>query len=276
MPDVQRWRSMIEAEHAQSDRAQGEMGRPADFWVPYAGQFAIDPHRTDDPLLDRLTRDLKPSNTLIDVGAGGGRYALPLALRFSHVVAVEPSESMCGVLRQQASQYGIGNVSVVQADWDEAQVEQADVVVCVHVIYTITDVAPFLRKMEAHARQYVMVVLYQVSPQAQVFPAWERIHGEPRLSLPAMLELKEVLQELEIPAHLETLPPNPPRTFESRQQALEQLVQRLYLEPGSPKMRLLEESLDDLLEEADGAYRLRGAPHLEPTLVWWEPATVPR
>ena len=50
----QRWRDMIEAEHAQSQRVRGEAA-PADHWRPLASRFVADPHRTDDPLVARLS-----------------------------------------------------------------------------------------------------------------------------------------------------------------------------------------------------------------------------
>ncbi len=89
---------MIQAEHAQSEGMRGEAPSPQDHWRPYAARFRADPRRTDDPLVNRLAGELSPQQTLIDVGAGGGRLALPLALRCRKVVAVEPSQSMVEVL----------------------------------------------------------------------------------------------------------------------------------------------------------------------------------
>ena len=269
---AERWRGMVEEEHAQSDKARGHRKPPKDHWAPYATGFASDVRRTGDPMVERLAQEVSPSYTVLDVGAGGGRYSLPLALRCRHVLAVEPSASMASVLRQQASTYGIDNVSVVEATWEQAEVGMADVVICVHVLYTVRDIVSFLRKLEAHARKRVVVALYQEPPQFQVSALWERVHGEKRLRLPSLPELMEVLRELGIPAHQEALPAHPPYTFDTLQQALEQLAGRLFLEPDSPKQKLLEEMLDEFLEKANGAYRIRGAPDLVPNVVWWEPA----
>ena len=84
---------MIEAEHAQSDSMRGT-SPPDDHWEPYAQQFKADPLRSDDTLVDRLLQWVASGCTLIDVGAGAGRLALPLALRCRQVTAVEPSPSM--------------------------------------------------------------------------------------------------------------------------------------------------------------------------------------
>ena len=110
MSAVDHWRQMIISEHAQTDRIRGP--RPSDHWTQLAQNFKDDPHRTGDEMLDELRARVNHGETLIDVGAGGGRLALPLALTCSWVYAVEPSPSMCAVLRETADEHGIENVSV--------------------------------------------------------------------------------------------------------------------------------------------------------------------
>ena len=105
MSAVDHWRQMILQEHAQTDRIRGP--RPTDHWTQLARNFKDDPHRTGDEMVDELRARIRPGETLIDVGAGGGRLALPLALSCNWVYAVEPSPSMCDVLRETASESGI-------------------------------------------------------------------------------------------------------------------------------------------------------------------------
>ena len=260
----------MEAEHAQSERMRAE-SPPEDHWQPYAQQFRADPHRSDDPLLDRLLQEVAPHHTAIDVGAGGGRLALPLALRCRHVVAIEPSPSMASVLLQQASDYGIHNVSLVQSRWEEAELDPGDVALCAHVLYTVRDIEHFVKKLEAHAHERVLVVIFKAPPQSQTYALWKHLHGEERLPLPALPQFEEVLQDLGIDAQVEMLPSPGVRGFDSPQEAIEQLSRRLYLAPGTPKSTLMEEMLPDLLEEVDGTFRIRGAQPLEPVLVWWRP-----
>ena len=265
-----RWRDMIEAEHAQSQRVRGSAA-PTDHWRPLASRFVADPHRTDDPLVARLKELVRPEDTVIDVGSGPGRLALPLALYCSHVTAVEPSPSMASLLTEQARDHGIRNVTLVEATWEDAAVEAGDVVLCAHVIYTARDPATFVKKLGAHARRYVAVVLFRAPPQSQLYSLWPPVHGEERLPLPALPELEELLQELGIGAWSEALPPQPNMGFESEEQAMEQLAERLYVEPNTPKWSLLQRALRDQLEEIDGELRMAGTRALESVLVLWEP-----
>lgn len=263
---------MIEAEHAQTDRVRGAPP-PDDYWEPYAQQFKADPRRSsDDPLLDRLLRDIAPHYRVIDVGAGAGRLALPLALHCRHITAVEPSPSMALTLLEQVAEHRIPNVTVVQDLWEEAEVDVGDIALCVHVIYTVRDIGQFIRKLEAHARQRVVIVLFKDPPQSQNYRLWKEVHGEERLPLPGLPQFQEVLKELGVDARTEMLPPQPPRGFDGHQQALEELSRRLYLAPESPKRRVLQEMLSRLLEEWGDTLRIRGAKPLEPGLVWWPPA----
>ena len=271
MSAVQRWNSMVESEHAQSERMRRHEPPPADHWQPHAHRFKADSWDANDPLLDRLKQEVQPDYTLLDVGTGARRLCLPLSFGCRQVVAVEPSPSMVQVLTQQVSDLSIRNVSVVQARWEDAEVEPADVVLCCHVMYVVKDVEGFVRKLESRARNTVLVVLFKSAPQASIYPLWKRVHGEDRLSLPALPQFLEVLSELGIDHLVEKLAPQPVRGFDSYEQALEELGRRLYLAPGGPEMADLEAGLPDLLEEADGALTTKGSPPHQPALVSWRP-----
>lgn len=270
MSAVNRWKAMIQAEHAQSEsmRASAPVG---DHWRGYAAMFREDPYRTGDALLDRLLQEVAPQDTVIDVGAGAGRMALPLALHCRRVVAVEPSPSMAGVLEERALEHGIDNIILVRASWEEARVDPGDVTLCCHVLYTIQEIGPFLRKLESHAGKRVLVVLYNSPPQSQIYPLWREVHGQERLSLPSLPQLEEVLQELGINARVEMLGPQRPRGFDSMEQAADQLAHRLYLSDDSPERSRLMELLPQRLEEQEGVFYIPGAPPLEPALVSWSP-----
>src|SRR5512145_2580481 len=115
------WGAMVEAEEAQTNELRSD--ERSDYWAGLSALFKQDPHRHDDPDGDVLSRFLNEDSTVIDVGAGAGRVALPLALKCREVVAVEPSAAMCKDLRELASEYDIANVEVVESTWEEASIE---------------------------------------------------------------------------------------------------------------------------------------------------------
>ena len=269
MSAIQRWTKMVRAEHAQSDSMRKEEP-PIDSWSNFAGQFRADPRRTGDVLVNHLRQEIAPGQTVLDVGAGGGRLALPLALDAEKVIAVEPSPSMCRVLREAASEFKVPNIEVVEADWLEAQVDRADIAVCAHVLYVIQDIEAFVKKLEDHAGQ-VLVIVFQAPPQSQMYPIWERVHGVPRLGLPSLPEFLEVLDQLGIESDVEVVHTERNRGFESMEVAAEQIARRLYVMPETPEMERLEALLPLVLEEKDDHFTIKGAIPLEPRVVSWRP-----
>jgi SAM-dependent methyltransferase len=110
------WRAIVVAEQEQVERLPNRP-RPEDFYAQMAESFKADPHRTDDPLLEVLRPLVRPEETWLDVGAGGGRYTLPIALLARRVFAVEPSAGMRGVMIEACREFGIDNVDLFDERW---------------------------------------------------------------------------------------------------------------------------------------------------------------
>ena len=270
MSAIETWGEMVRVEHAQSDRLRG--ARPADHWAQDASLFKADPHRAGDPLVEDLRSRLDPGESLLDVGAGGGRLALPLALKCATVTAVEPSPSMCAVLRETALEYNISNVEIVESEWLAASVKSADAVLCSHVVYVIEDIGPFVRKLHDHARRLVLAIVFQAPPLSQIYGLWEEVHGEMRHPLPSLPQFLPVLDELGIRPEITELEAQPPRTFASFEDALDSVARRIYVAPGTEAMARLERALDDSLYEDDGVWHIRGSKPIRPCVVAWETA----
>jgi ubiquinone/menaquinone biosynthesis C-methylase UbiE len=58
---------------------------------------------------------LDETSTVVDLGAGTGRFSLAAARRFGQVTAVDISPAMLGLLRQRAAAAGLANLRCVQA-----------------------------------------------------------------------------------------------------------------------------------------------------------------
>src|SRR4029079_17073100 len=110
------WKARVEADHEQVERCR-EVADPADFYAPVVNRFRVDPRRTDDEVLNLLLEQARSAEDWLDVGAGGGRYALPLALHFSQVIALDPSPSMLATLKEDAAGAGIPNIQTTPARW---------------------------------------------------------------------------------------------------------------------------------------------------------------
>lgn len=101
---------------------------------------------------------LDSCRTALDVGAGCGALAIPLARRLREVTALEPSPAMARGLRRWAAEAGLGNVRVIEAAWGEGPVGPHDLVLCAHVGGLLRADSVFLREVGRVARHLVALV----------------------------------------------------------------------------------------------------------------------
>jgi 2-polyprenyl-3-methyl-5-hydroxy-6-metoxy-1,4-benzoquinol methylase len=265
------WTERIEAHHEQTHRARGDQPEHADMWSTLADNFRADPRRTDDPVVNFLLPFTGPDKTVLDVGGGAGRYALPLALRSSHVTVVEPSPSMTSALTDAANAAVIENVTAVPATWEDAEVEPADVVLCANVVYGVADIGPFVQQLNDHARDLVAIIAYMDAPSSMMSPLWEAVHGEERINLPAAPELLLVLWELGIFPNLQVLPPGAPRAAPSMEIAIQFARVFLYVQTGTEADGRLMKAAEELAVETPDGITLRQAQTRPQAVLWWRP-----
>jgi SAM-dependent methyltransferase len=206
---VTNWHSVVE-ERRRGVEALGEGNRAGgDFWDRRADQFRRMSEQHDsrnDLLVAMLIEALGAEGTLLDVGAGAGRYALPIAQRGLSVTAVEPSAGMRRNLVERVQQTGVTTVRIVESAWEDASVEPHDVVLASHILYPIADVVPFIHKLVAHARRAWFLTI-RVEPMGGEFgPLWQEIRGTPYPVEPTFLDLYNLLFAMGLPANVRLRP----------------------------------------------------------------------
>ncbi len=191
------WGARVRAHHEQSARVR-ETPEGGDFYAPVSRLFVADPRRTDDEVLDHLLALAHPDDTWLDIGAGAGRYALPLALRVREVIALDPSPGMLAALREQAIEQGISNVRAIEGRWPVdptlGPAPTADVTLIAHLGYDVEAIGPFLDAMEAAAGRLCVAILADRQPSAPAHAFWPPVHGEARIELPALDDFIDVLR----------------------------------------------------------------------------------
>jgi hypothetical protein len=252
------WAARVRANREQVDEFRE--ATPADFYAPIAGMFRADPHRRDEPTLETLRSLVQRSDTVVDIGAGGGRYAMPLALVTREVVAIEPSQGMRQVLQQGMAEYDIGNIRVVDGRWPAIGSEiHGDVALMSHIGYDIEDIGPFLDAMETAAGRIRIAVLLSQPPPTEADRLWPAVHGVERAVLPSLPEFLSLLLARRRLFEVQ-LVDRSPQNYEYPEQALAWLRQQLWTAPGSAKDMLLEKLARERLQQRDGRYAFSWAP----------------
>jgi hypothetical protein len=266
------------AARVRDNREQAERMREVpvgDFYAPVSALFVADPRRTEEPTLEALRSMAAADEMWLDIGAGAGRYALPLALVVRSLIAVEPSPGMRQALRTGLAEHAISNVRIVAAAWPDAleqlgRLPAVDVALIAHVGYDIEAIGPFLDAMEAATRQRCVAVLTDRSPASVADPFWPIVHGEERVALPALPDLLEVLHARGRVTDVIGVDRSP-RTFESVDALAAFLRRQLFIAEGGEKDVHFRAILPDMIELRDGAWTLTDRPAGSIGIVTWAP-----
>ncbi|HEY6542388.1 MAG TPA: class I SAM-dependent methyltransferase [Ktedonobacteraceae bacterium] len=270
---VERWQAIIDARAQQMDAAYAELGRSsAGYWDRRARRYHDSTKDTivRDPFFYRLRSIVTPEISVLDVGAGSGRFALALAPLVRQVIAVEPNAAMLDYLRQDAQTLNLPNISYCQSTWQDAPDDlQSDIVICSHVLYPIRDIVPFLAKLQRAARQRCSIYMRTTPIDALTAHLWQHFHGDERCFPPTYIHALDVLCEMGIYANVEIVSLTGSLRYPSLEVAVEELSELLIL-PGDEKTREeLRGLLADWLVERDG---MLVPPPQETTcaIMWWE------
>ena len=262
------WRAAVEADKEQVERAR-EVADPADFYAPVTSRFRMDPRRTDDETLNALLAVALPDDVWLDVGAGGGRYALPLALRVREVVAIDPSPSMLAALAEDAAAAHIENIRVIRARWPMADPPTGDVGLIAHVGYDIPEIGPFLDQLESASRRLCVAVMGESAMTTVATLFWGEIHDESRVRLPALPELLGLLAARGRVPEVRLVDRSPP-TLASLDEAHAMARRLLWLKEGSEKDKHLRRLVSETVTERDGRYAFERQP-TKIGIVTWPP-----
>lgn len=149
------WNELWKAIYVNSPERLQKEHDPAAVWDRRAAAYrrvTRDEKQATEQELGIL--DLAPGETVLDVGAGTGRLAVPIARTAAHVTALDPSGGMLAVLQEQMATEELSNYSCVRMSWEDAvvgrDIEPHDVVVAAFSL-GFYDLAAALRKLDAAA-----------------------------------------------------------------------------------------------------------------------------
>ncbi|MCL5961091.1 MAG: class I SAM-dependent methyltransferase [Chloroflexi bacterium] len=217
---------------------------PDDDWTKMAkwfGKMAPQIEEGGSPLLLRVEELVDSRSVVLDVGAGSGRLAIPLAPKVGKILAVESSPAMRSALQTRIAELGADNVEVVAGRWPGIEVPQVDIAFCANVVYDVADLGPFLLKMDQVAKHHCFIQLTPRHPLDAFRELWEEFVGWTPPHGPTYLDAVECLRQLGIEPRVEVAPSKRWLRFRDPIEATAFYRDRLGLAEGSGVQEALQE-----------------------------------
>jgi len=145
-----------------------------------------------------------PGSTVLDIGAGPGTLAVPLANLAGQVTAVEPAAGMTEVMKEYAAKKGISNLTVIQKRWEDIDPAADlngpyDIVFACHSL-GMPDIRQAIEKMTAVASKRIFLFWFGgiTSWEKPMVDLWPKLHGKEYIPGPKADVLFNVLWSMGI------------------------------------------------------------------------------
>jgi len=156
--------------------------------------------------------DITRESRVLDIGAGPGTLAIPLAPRVKEITAIEPGEGMAAILNERMKKDGVTTITIIRKRWEDIVpasdlAQQYDVVIA-SLSLTMEDIRLALQKMDTVSRGSVYLFWFVDMPfwERMYADLWEPLHGLPYYPGPKADCLFGVLYQMGIYANVEMLP----------------------------------------------------------------------
>jgi SAM-dependent methyltransferase len=231
-----------------------------DAWKDRARQFNekvkkrwAKPDSSRDFIIQTLRET--PAATLIDIGAGTGAWTVLLSKYVAGITAVEPSEAMRGVLLENTTEAGIGNVTQNAGEWPRLDIPRHDYSLASHSMYGCRDFRAFVKKMIEVTERRCFLLMRAPLVDSIMAQASLRIFGQPYDSPNFQVGFNALLQMGLFPNVLMEAELWHPWRHDSLEEALSEVKSRLLVQDSTTHDAFLSGLLADrLTREENGQY----------------------
>jgi len=215
---------------------------------------------------------LTPESRVLDIGAGPGTLAIPLAPLAREVTAIEPGAGMLEILRDHIRKDDITNITCIQKRWEDIDPDRDlsgtyDVVIA-SLSLTMHDIRAALLKMNAVSSGYVYLFWFVNSPfwEKMYEDLWQPLHGVPYFPGPKADCLWNVLFQMGIYANVRMLPLAKDYRFSTREEMMAFFKRRFNVTTVDQK-QVLGRYITPLARQERGEVVISGDSTF--AMVWW-------
>lgn len=216
---------------------------------------------------------LLPESRVLDIGAGPGAIAIPIAKQVQHVTAVEPSEGMASVFTEKIEEEGCDNITLIRKRWEDIDVK-ADLEPPYDVVFAsysldVPDIRDAIQKIEEAASKYIAIYWFagETTWEAMSRDLWPKLHGCEYGPSPKCDILYNVLYSMGIYPHIETFPLRHSNRFTTIDEAVEHFCGRFFAETDRQK-DIIRGYLERDALQSDGMIIIPGTSIR--VRIWWE------
>ena len=210
--------------------------------------------------------ELNPEYTVLDIGSGPGRLAIPISKKVKAVTAIDPSKGMLACVEENMEEVGVKNITCVNKRWEDIELGvdtvPHDIVIASHSL-AMLDMQDALAKMDAAAKK--SVYLFTFAGRWMDGGLSEQISGERHPSWSDYIYLCNILHDMKIYANVDVWDSE----YEQRYDSLDDAVTKskeMYDLPAE-KEGILREHLSKILVEDDGTLCLKRKS--KSAMIWW-------
>ena len=276
MAGIINWSELEKAMRSGYNRRRAHGEDPGSMWDKRAKRFNESmmqhPERAERQIANL---NLNPEYTVLDVGAGTGRLAIPIARKVKGVTAIDPSKGMLACLTENMEKEGLTNIVCVNKRWEDVElgvdIEPHDVVIASHSVSTQEAVA----KMDAASKKYVYILTFagRWMGNGEEEGLWKAIYGErqrQRAWHSDYILLYNILHDMKIYANLNILEFESEQRYESLDDAVTKWKEMRDIPP--EKEGILRQHLSKILVEDDGTGTLCLKRKSKSAMIWWQKA----
>lgn len=96
--------------------------------------------------------------SFLDVGAGCGALAIPLAEAGKTVTALDASAAMIEILNEETKKKKLKGIKTVLSEWDKAELKAHDAVLCANVPTLLNEPEKTITRMDGLAKKAVFII----------------------------------------------------------------------------------------------------------------------
>jgi len=210
------------------------------------------------------------AETFLDVGAGCGSLAIPIARAGKEVTALDPSKGMLAILDEDIKKEGITNLKTVLAPWKASAVESVDVIICANVPGLLKGSVDFIKEAELAAKRKIFLI-ESADPQADKFyykELYPLVFNKPFGPKRDYIATYNALHDMGIFANVRIVEYDFDQPFESMDEAVEFWKEHMCIVTAEHD-KTLRDLLNKKLVEDDGG--LVSKIHKKSAIIWWTP-----